>query len=266
MTPINRRHFGLFTLVALLSTLMACAPSPKSLTELLEKNPEIVTNAIDKNPEKFMASIQKAARAAQGQSQKDAQQEEAKRIAAEAKNPLQPVIDEKRGFMGDKSAAITIVEYTDFQCPFCSRGYATLEQVRKTYGGKVRVLVKNLPLPMHPMAVPAAKRFEALKLQDPAKGYAFYHEVFSHQDKLSAPAAESYLDSVVKKVGGNLAKVKKDMESPAVTDLIAADVAEAQKFGISGTPGFIINGVSIRGAYPFETFKGIIDKKLAANP
>lgn len=69
---------------------------------------------------------------------------------------------------------------------------------------------------------------------------------------------------MAKKVGANVAQMKKDMEGDKVKSIIDADMAEAEKFGISGTPGFIVNGVSIRGAYPFETFKNIIDKKLAS--
>jgi protein-disulfide isomerase len=68
---------------------------------------------------------------------------------------------------------------------------------------------------------------------------------------------------VAKKVGANVAQMHKDMNGEKVKAIIDADMAEAEKFGISGTPGFIVQGVSIRGAYPFETFKTIIDKKLA---
>ena len=67
------------------------------------------------------------------------------------------------------------------------------------------------------------------------------------------------------KVRANMALLKKDLNSKAVKDRIAADTAEAQKFGFTGTPGFIINGVSVRGAYPFDTFKKIIDRELAKN-
>jgi protein-disulfide isomerase len=253
-------YFGLF-LPFLVGALTACAPSAQQMSDLLEKHPEILTNAIEKNPDKFMVAVQKAAQAAQGKMQQAEQEEEKKRIDDEFKNPLKPVIDESRGFLGEKSAPITIVEYTDFQCPYCGRGYKTLEEVRKMYGDKVRVIVKNLPLPMHPLAIPAAKRFEAIRLKSPEKAYAFYHEVFPNQQSLNEKG-EKYLDSVVTKVGANLAQVKKDMDSDAVKAKIDADTAEADKFDIKGTPGFVINGVSIRGAYPADTFKTIIDREL----
>lgn len=244
--------------------LGACTPSASQMTKLLEKHPEILANAIEKNPDVIMTSIQKAAQGAQAKMQEKAMAAEEAKMEAEAKNPLTPEIQPGRPFMGPDNAPITIIEYTDFQCPYCSRGYETMEQVRKTYGDKVRILVKNLPLPMHPMAVPAAKRFEALLLQDKEKGFAFYREIFENQEKLNQEE-EKFLDAAVKKVGGNLAQVKKDMEGEKVKAILAADLAEAKKYDFSGTPGFIVNGVSIRGAYPFETFQKLIDKQLAAN-
>lgn len=256
---ITAKLLGLMVLTTM--AMAACAPSAKNMSELLEKHPEILTNAIEKNPDVFMEAVQKAAQSGQAKAQERAAKEEEAKFEAEFTTPLKPEIDSARATMGNKSAKITIVEYTDFQCPFCSRGYNTLEEVRKAYGDKVQVLVKNLPLPMHPMAMPAAKRFEALKLQSPEKGYAFYHDVFKNQDKLTN---EKFLDAAVKKAGGNLPQVLKDMETDKVTALIKKDMAEAEKFGISGTPGFIIDGVSVRGAYPFDTFKKIIDRKLAA--
>lgn len=251
--------YSAFTLSLL--ALSSCTPSASQMQALLENNPDILVKAIEKNPDKFMEAVNKAAQSAQAKSQENAQKEEQARIEEELKNPLKADIPENTPAMGAKTAPITIVEYTDFQCPFCSRGYQTMEAVRKAYGDKVRIVVKNLPLPMHPMAMPAAKRFEALMIQSPEKAFAYYHEVFANQEKMNS-GAEKFLDAAVKKAGGDLAKVKKDMETDKVSNKIKADMAEAEKFGFSGTPGFIVEGVSVRGAYPFETFKTIIDRKL----
>jgi len=238
----------------------ACTPSASQMESLLSSHPEILTHAIEKNPDQFMDAVNKAAQSAQQKAQENQAKAEQERIEAEFKNPLKPDIANRQA-LGPENAPITIVEYTDFQCPFCGRGYQTMETVRKTYGDKVRLILKDLPLPMHPMAMPAAKHFEALMLQSPKKAWGFYHEVFSNQDKLGSDG-QKFLDSVVKKVGGNLAQVKKDMDSEKVTNKIKADMAEAEKFGFSGTPGFVVEGVSVRGAYPFDTFKNIIDRKL----
>jgi len=111
--------------------LSACTTS-QQISDILEKHPEVLANAIEKNPDIFMAAVQKAAQAAQGKAQQNEALAEQKRVEEEIKNPLKPEIQTDRGFMGETSAKITIVEYTDFQCPFCSRGYSTLEQVRKS--------------------------------------------------------------------------------------------------------------------------------------
>jgi protein-disulfide isomerase len=240
---------------ALAFSLQACAPTASQLKKAMEDHPEILTGAIEKNPERFMEALQEASQAAERRAE-GAKLEEAFR------NPLNPSVDEKRGFMGNPSAPLTIVEYTDFQCPYCAQGYENLEQVQKAYGDKVRVLVKNLPLPMHPMAMPASQYFEALRLQDPAKANAFYHEVFPNQDRLNKEETK-FLDATVTKVGGNLAQVKKDIKSPKVKAAIEADMKEAEEFEIQGTPGFVVGGIPLRGAYPLPFFRQIIDRRLA---
>jgi protein-disulfide isomerase len=245
----------------LVLALAGCA-SEGQIKSVLEKNPEIVFSAIEKNPEKFIEAASKAQMAAERKMRDDAEKEEQARVESELKNPLKPEWSNERATKGNAGGVIKIVEYSDFQCPYCGKGFRTLQQVLKAYPGKVHFMFKHLPLPMHPLAMPAAQRFEAIALQDPAKAYKFHDEVFAHQEKLNS-GGEKFLDGVAAKVGADVARMKKDMESEAVQKRIQSDMAEAEKFGISGTPGFIVQGVSIRGAYPFETFKEIIDKKLA---
>jgi protein-disulfide isomerase len=254
----------LFLFFPLIALVLASCASESQIKAVLEKHPEILFSAIEKNPEKFMDTVQKAAQMAQRKSQEDAEKEEKARVENELKNPLKPDLPADRAYKGPANAPITVVEYSDFQCPFCQRGFKVVEQIVKAYPTQVRFIFKNLPLPMHPMAMPASQRFEAIALQDAAKAYKFHDEVFKNQQKLNGPGAEKFMDDAAKKVGADLAKMKKDMESDQVKARIDADMAEAEKFGISGTPGFVVEGVSVRGAYPFETFKEIIDKKLAA--
>lgn len=256
-------HASRLTLVITLLAASACAPSASQLQSALEKNPEILFNVIEKHPDKFMASLQKAARTAEAKMAENAEQEEKARVEREMQNPLQPSVSEDRAFKGTKSAPITIVAYSDFQCPFCSRGHNTIEEVLKAYPGKVRYLHKHMPLSNHPMALPGAKRYEAIALQSPEKAVKFHDEVFAQQARLNSEG-EKFLDSVAKKLGVDMTKMKADMNSETVTGRIQADMAEAEKFEITGTPGYVVAGVSVRGAYPFATFKEIIDKKLAS--
>ncbi len=239
----------------------ACAPNAKQLKEIIEKDPSIVFAAIEKAPDKFIEVVMKAQQDAQKVAGEKAQDEEKKQRDEEFKNPLKPSIDETRVIFGNKSAPITIAEYSDFQCPYCTRGYQTVQQVRKTYGDKVRVVFKHLPLDFHPMARPAAEYFEALAMQDHAKAEKFHDAIFENQEKLKGDAIAFFKDTA-KKLGADMKKLEADVKSEQVKKNIDADMAEAKTFNFSGTPGFIINGISLRGAYPFEEFKKIIDRHL----
>lgn len=243
-------------------TLAACTPSAKQLKEAVEKDPSIVFVAIEKDPAKFIEVVNKAAQDAQKVGAEKAQEEEKKARDAEFANPLKPEIQEGRVIFGNKDAAITIVEYSDFQCPYCARGYQTVKEVEKQYGDKVRIVFKHLPLDFHPLAMPAAKYFEAIAKQDPKKAEKFHDMVFENQGMLK-DKGEAYFKEVAKKVGADVKKVETDIKDEAIAKKIADDMEEAKKFNMSGTPGFIINGVSLRGAYPFPSFKEIIDQHLA---
>lgn len=241
--------------------ISACAPSASQLKKAIEADPEIVFIAIEKHPDKFIEVVNKAAQDAQKKSQERAQEEETKSRDTEFANPLKPDIDTPRVIFGKADAPITIVEYSDFECPFCSRGYNTVKQVMEEYKDQVRVIFKHLPLDFHPLALPAAKYFEALARQGGDKAEKFHDLIFQNQGELKTKK-EAFLKDAAKKVGADMAKLAKDIEDPKIMEQITKDMEEAKKFNISGTPGFIINGVSLRGAYPFPEFKSIIDKHL----
>lgn len=256
-----KKLIGILSLIGLVATI-GCTPSASQLKKAVEENPEIVFGAIEKNPAKFIEVVNKAARDAQMAAREGEQKEEETRIEEEFKNPKVAKLDAAVIF-GNKNAPITIVEYSDFECPYCSRGFETVKQVEKEYGDKVRIIFKHLPLDFHPLAMPAAKWFEAIAKQDHSKAEKFHDEIFSNQRDFKA-GGEKFLEKAAKKVGADVAKVKKDIESEAVKAKIAADMEEAKAFGFSGTPGFLINGVSLRGAYPFPEFKKIIDRHLSS--
>lgn len=243
--------------------LTGCA-SKDQLKKTLEQNPDIVINMIEKHPYKFMEALNAAAQNARKQQAEEEEKKQASAMDEEFKNPKVAQIDPKRAIFGKAEAPITIVEYSDFECPFCTRGYNTVNEVVQKYGDKVRIVYKHLPLDFHPTAEPAARYYEAVAISaDADKAHKFHNYIFENQDKLKA-GKEKFLEEAAKKVGANVAKVKALVNSEEVTKRIQDDKAEAQKFGFSGTPGFLINGVSIKGAYPASEFIKIIDKHLAA--
>ncbi len=262
-----KKFFVMKPVIALLMSAMVgmtigCTPSAKQLKEAIEKDPSIVFSAIEKDPEAFIEVVNKAARDAQAKGAEKAAADETKKRDEEFANPLKPEIDETRAILGPKDAKITIVEFSDFECPYCSRGYQTVKEVMKAYPTQVRVVFKHLPLDFHPKAMPAAKYFEAVARQSAEKAYKYHDIIFENQDKLRSQG-EDFLKDAAKKAGADMAKVKKDLDDPTLMERINKDMEEAQKFGMTGTPGFIINGVSLKGAYPFPEFKTIIDRHLS---
>ncbi len=156
-----------------------------------------------------------------------------------------------------KDALVTIVEWSDFQCPFCSRVNPTIKQVLDTYKGKVQFQFRNQPLGFHKRALPAAQA--ALAAHAQGKFWQMHDKLFENQKALEDADLERY----AKEIGLNVAKFKKDMASPEVANRIKKDQVDANTFGARGTPTLFVNGVPVRGAQPFPAFKAIIDKELA---
>ena len=159
---------------------------------------------------------------------------------------------------GPASAKITVIEFSDFQCPYCSKGKDTIEAVAKMYPNDVKIAFKNLPLPFHNEAMPSAKA--ALAAHKQGKFWEFHDALFANQGKLSA----SFYEETAKKLGLNLEKFNADSNSPEIEAQIKAEMEVAQKNGIQGTPGFFVGGVAVKGAYPPEHFKKIIDRLLTS--
>lgn len=244
--------------------LAAGCTSKSQIEQAIKNNPEILFNAIKENPKKFLDTVNEAVKVAQEGAREEEKKTEETRMEEEFKHPKQPLVDDTVDMFGNKEAPVTIVVYSDFECPYCGRGYQTIKQVQKEYGDKVRIVYKELPLDIHPMAMPAAKYFEAVYKQDPKKAEKFHDMVYENQKDLRE-GREKFLKETAKKVGANVAKVEKDVQSDEISAKIKKDMEEAQKFEFNGTPGYLINGISIRGAYPFPEFKKIIDRLLASN-
>src|SRR5262249_47560153 len=160
---------------------------------------------------------------------------------------------------GAADAPVTIVEFSDFECPYCYGVQPTLEQIHKTFGAKVRVVWKNYPMPFHEKAMLAAEA--ALAAGEQGQFWNMHDQLFAHQDALDRASLERYAQGL----GLDLARFKSALDSGKFKAAIQHDIAEAgavvhQGFG---TPTFFINGRMIAGAYPFATFKQVIAQELA---
>jgi protein-disulfide isomerase len=228
--------------------------------DVLARNPEILAAAMERDPETFMEAFERTARRAALLRDERFQREEAARRDAELRAPLRPELDPARAYTGPDSAAITIVEYSDFECPYCRRGMATIDELFARYPGQVRLLYKhNASSPAHPHAKLAARYYEAVALQDDALARTFKRRLFDGQETLSA-RGESYLREQAAAVGADTVRVRRDLESAVVTARLAADSAEVERFGFEATPAYLINGVSVRGAYPLDHFVALIER------
>ncbi len=158
---------------------------------------------------------------------------------------------------GSPKAPVTVVLFSDFECPFCSRVEPTLARVRQEYGNKVRIVWKHQPLPFHKQAVPAAVAAEAAREQ--GKFWEMHDRIFANQQGLSA---EPYAQ-LAKEIGLDVAKFEAARKSGRGTARIQEDQAIAQRNGVDGTPTLFVNGERIVGAVPYEQIKSVIDRKLA---
>ena len=242
---------------ALVLFLMASCVSEQKIGEMLKKNPKLITDAIKENPAEFMTALQDAARTAREEMAKRKEEEEKKQLEEFFNKPLKPNI-EGRTVRGSKDGQIVLVEYSDFQCPYCTRGFEVVSKLLDKYKGKVKFVYKHLPLSFHKEAMPAAIYFEAIALQSADKAWKFHDAIFANQSKLSA--GEKFLKVQAKKAGANMKKLAKDVKSEKIISLVKADMEEAAKFGIQGTPGFLLNGIPIKGAYPIQYFEEMIAK------
>jgi protein-disulfide isomerase len=162
---------------------------------------------------------------------------------------------------GPADALVTIVEFSEFQCPFCTRVLPTLEQVMKEYAGKVRVVFKQRPLPFHKRATPASNFALEARAQKGDEGFWKAHDLlFANQKALEDADLEKYAGEL----GLDVAKVKAAVADSKHADQIAADMELADDLEAGGTPHFFINGRRLTGAQPFENFKKLIDEMLPA--
>ena len=244
-------------LVAALAMAVACT-SKDDLKKMMKENPEIITEAIEANPEKFIDALNNAVKVAQERQGKKSEVDEKKALEDSFNNPVLAEIRSDESFRGEKDAPITLIEYSDFECPFCSRGYNTVMELMEKYKGKIRFAYKHLPLSFHPQAMPAAQYYEAIRLQSPEKAWQFHDAIYKNQRALQN--GEKFLKEEAKKLKVDMAKLAKDVTSEAVQKRIAADVAEAGKYGFQGTPGFLLNGIPVKGAYPTQHFDDLISE------
>ncbi len=161
-------------------------------------------------------------------------------------------------FHGKADAAVTVVVFSDFQCPFCSRGAETVTELKKKYGNKVKIAFRHFPLPMHKEARPASEASMCVNEQSTDKFWKFHDLAFKNQAKLDGPSLEKY----AKDSGADAKKYTDCLASKKYADYVQKDLEYGEKIGVKSTPTFFVNGQLIAGAVPIENFAEIIDEEL----
>ncbi len=159
---------------------------------------------------------------------------------------------------GPKDAPITIVEFSDFECPYCGAAHDTVEQVMSTYAGKVRLVYRQFPLSFHPHAEKAAEA--SLCAADQGKFWEYHDVLFKNQKKLDPTDLKAFASEV----GMDGQKFGQCLESGDKKKVVDADQQAGLAAGVGGTPAFFINGIFLNGALPIDEFKKVIDLELAA--
>jgi protein-disulfide isomerase len=173
------------------------------------------------------------------------------------KTPRLQVVSSGHPTLGPANAPVTIVEFGDFQCPFCKRAQPTLKEVLAHYPHQVRLVYMDFPLPFHAHALDAAKAARCANEQ--GKFWQYHDQLFVDQAKES-PAD---LKGLAKKVGLNTTQFDSCLEKAKYQGAIDRDIAEGKKLGVDGTPSFYIDGRPLVGAVPFQNFQRIIEEELA---
>jgi protein-disulfide isomerase len=160
--------------------------------------------------------------------------------------------------LGSAKAAVTVIEFSDFQCPFCQRVMPTMKQLRETYGDRVRIVWKDFPLTsIHPQAFKAAEAGQCAREQ--GKFWEYHDRLFANQQALQPDSLKKYATEV----GLDAAKFNACVDTSKYGDRVREGVAQGSRLGVNSTPTLYVNGRMLSGAQPYEAIAAVIDEELA---
>ncbi len=239
---------GIAILLIFSMTLTSCAPEPTS-TNVSDIDPELeaqVLQIIRENPEVIIGSVE----AYQQQARSSGQE---KFFEAMKANPQSVIGDSPT--TGATSGEIVLLEFSDFQCPFCAKAQGTIKKFLEAHQDKVTLAFKHLPLSrIHPEAIPAAQA--AWAAQQQGKFWQYHNALFAQQDRLGE---ELYL-AIARDLNLNLEQFNQDRESSSAIAALESDIQMASTIGVSGTPFFVMNGEPLSGAVELSEFEKTLAK------
>jgi len=216
------------------------------LATVLREHPELFLDVLEKNAMDALTIMERAAL------KKEALTRQERRVV-DLKRPLMPIIEPGRPARGNPAAPITIVEYGDFQCAYCAVAARTLNEVLEKYKDRVRFIYKHNPLAETSM--PGAVSFEAIAKQDVVKAWEFHDLLFDEQENLKR--GKNTLQQLQQQVGIDVSRLESDLDAARLQ--VVQDKKEAQQFGFTGTPVFLVNGIPLYGAVSEKEFSEAIE-------
>lgn len=243
----------LIALCAIAVLLPACA-GKDAVRRAVREDPSLVMDVLRENRLMLLDIMQQAL----------ADQEMLARTQqwrAELANPYKPVIEGNRPVLGNVIAPVTVVEYSDFFCPYCDRGSRTLHGLLERHPDEIKVVFKHFPL--HEGAEYLAALFEAVAMQNQTAAWNYKQQLFAAQKAVQQEGPEGpTLTAILEGLGVDVSKAKLDARSDIIQARIQADSEEARMFGFRGTPTYLVGGVAVRGAVPLAEFEQVLDLVL----
>ncbi len=177
-----------------------------------------------------------------------------RRVLARPRHEVAPRGEPK----GPAGAPITIVEFSDFECPFCLRAIPTLQSLLEAYPDQIRLYYRHLPLPSHARARPAA--IASVCAEQQGEFWAYHDVLFQHPRALSDADLRTYAEQL----GLDMVRFDACLTSDEAAARVDEDMEAANELAVTGTPTFFVNGIRLRGAQPLAKFKRVVDQELAA--
>ncbi len=170
---------------------------------------------------------------------------------------------EDRPVMGSASAPVEIVEFADFECPFCARAFGTLEtMVHTNYKDKIKVLYKNYPLNSHPWAVRAALGAECARLQNPDAFWDFARDYYSSQGSITVQNIDEHTHATAKRLNLDVPTLDACMNGKAAKERVEQDQKDGNTVGVQSTPTLFVNGVRVVGLPEEKAFDWVVNQQL----
>ena len=233
----------------------AAAPTPQEVKQFIAANKDRLPNGGEGMEERVTEYLHKnAQKQAQGEFVEYLQKKHGVKIFL--KPPRFEVNGPQDLVRGKADAPITLIEFSDFECPYCGRVQSTLKSVEKTYGDKLRIVFRHYPLEFHKQAPKASEAAQCAA--DQGQFWPFHDILFADQEDLSIKR----LEAVAADLKLDQAQFKACLADGRHAARVAADVKEGQRLGITGTPTFFVNGIKLVGAVPLIQFQKTIDAEL----